>query len=50
MSNNPSFRLRHPGVPDGSDGCDGTSYHLTDNYTLRVTQATGRVAYLPSLL
>jgi len=37
-------------VPDGSDGSDGTSYALTENYTLPVTQATGRVAYLPPLL
>jgi uncharacterized protein YjbI with pentapeptide repeats len=44
ISNNTSFRLKHPGVPDGSDGSDGTSYPLTENYTLPVTQATGRVA------
>jgi hypothetical protein len=44
ISNNPSFRLKHPGVPDGSDGSDGTSYPLTENYTLPVAQATGRVA------
>jgi len=34
ISNNSSFRLKHPGVPDGSDGSDGTSYPLTENYTL----------------
>jgi len=50
ISNNPSFRLKQPGVPDGSDGCDGTSYPLMKNYKLRVTQATGRVAYSPPLL
>ena len=50
ISNNPSFRLKHPGVPDGSDGSDGTSYPLTENYMLPVAQATGRVAYSPPLL
>jgi hypothetical protein len=44
ISNNPSFRLKHPGVPDGYDGSDGTSHPLTENYTLPVAQATGRVA------
>jgi len=44
ISNNRSFRLKHPGVPDGSDGSDGTSYPLTENYTLPVAQATGRIA------
>ena len=29
ISNNPSFHLKHPGVPDGSDGSGGTSYPLT---------------------
>jgi len=41
---NPSFRLKHPGVPDGSDGSDGTSCTLTENYTLPVAQAPGHVA------
>jgi len=50
ISNNPSFRLKHPGVPDGSDGSDGTSYPLTENYTLPVAQATCRNAYSPPLL
>ena len=50
ISNNPSFRLKHPGVPDGSDGSDGTSIPLTENYTLPVAQATGRVAYSATLL
>jgi hypothetical protein len=50
VSNNPSFRLKHPGVPDSSDGSDGTSYPLTENCTLPVTPATGRVAYSPPLL
>jgi hypothetical protein len=50
ISNNTSFHLNHPGVPEGSDGCDGTSYPLTENLTLPVAQATGRVAYLPLLL
>jgi len=46
MSNNSSFRQKHPGVPDGCDGSDRTSYPLTDNYTLPVNQATGHVAYV----
>jgi hypothetical protein len=50
ISNNPSFHLKPPGVPDGSDGAGGTSYPLTENYTLPVAQATGRVAYLTPLL
>ena len=44
ISNNSSFRQKHPGVPDGSDGSDGASYPLTENYTLPVAQATGQVA------
>jgi len=47
ISNDSSFRLKHPGVPDGSDGSGGTSYPLTENQTQRVAQATGRIAYLP---
>jgi len=50
ISNNSSFRQKHPGVPDGSDGIDGTSYPLTENYTLTVAQGIRRVAYLPPLL
>jgi hypothetical protein len=50
ISNNPSFRLKHPGVPDGSDGSDGPLNPLTENYTLRVAPAMGRVAYSPPLL
>ena len=50
ISNNPSFRLKHPGVPDGSDSSDGTSYPLMENYTLPIALATGRVAYSPPLL
>ena len=50
VSNDPNFHLKHPGVPDGSDGSDGTSYALTENYTLCVAQATGCVAYVPPLL
>jgi len=41
ISNDSSFRQKHPGFPDGSDGSDGTSYPLTENYTLPVAQATG---------
>jgi len=40
ISNNSSFRQKHPAVPDGSDGSDGTSYPLTENYTLPIAQAT----------
>jgi len=47
ISNNSSFRQKHPGVPDGSDSSDGTSYPLTGNYTLLVAQVTARVAYIP---
>jgi hypothetical protein len=43
ISNNPSFRLKHPGVLDGSDGSDRTLYPLTENYTLPI-------AYSPPLL
>ena len=50
ISNDPSFRQKHPGVLDGSDGSDGTSYPLTENYTLHVAQATGRVAHVPPVL
>jgi len=44
ISNNSSFGQKHLGVPDSSDGSDGTSYPLTENYTLPVAQAMGRVA------
>jgi hypothetical protein len=44
ISNKPGFHLKHPGVPDGSDGSDGTLYPLTENCTLPVAQATCRVA------
>jgi len=50
ISNNPSFRQKHPGVPDSSDGSDGTSYPVTVNYTLPVAQATGSVAHMPPLV
>jgi len=46
ISNNSNFPQKHPGVPDGSEGSDRTSYTLTENYTLPVAQATGRVAYV----
>jgi hypothetical protein len=45
ITNNSGFRQKQPGVPDGSDGSDGTSYPLMENYPLPVAQATG-----PSLL
>jgi len=44
ISNKSSFHPKHPGVPDGSDGSDRTSYPLTENSTLPVAQATDRVA------
>ena len=47
ISNNSSFRLKHPGVPDDSDGSGATSDPLTENQMRPVSQATGRVAYLP---
>jgi len=50
ISNDPSFRQKHLGVPDGSDGSDGTSYPLTENYMLPVAQATCCVAHVPPLL
>jgi len=40
ISNDPSFRQKHPGVPDCSDGSDGTSYPLMENYTLPVALHT----------
>ena len=43
ITNNTSFHLKHPGVPDSSDGSNGTSYRLTEIYTLPV-------AYVPPLL
>jgi len=42
ISNNSSFRKKHPGVPDGSDGSDETSYHPTENNMLPVAQAMCR--------
>jgi len=50
ISNDPKFHLKHPGVPDSSDGSDRTSYAVTEIYTLPITQATGRIAYVPPLL
>jgi hypothetical protein len=44
IRNNPGFRLKHLGVPDGPDSSDGTSYPLTENYTMPVAPPTGRVA------
>jgi len=50
ISNNPSFLLKHPGVSDCSNSSDRTSYPLTENYSLPVAQATGRVAFSPPLI
>jgi len=49
ISNNPSCCLKHPGVPDGSDGSDGTSYTLTGNYTLPVALHTHLHYYAPGI-
>jgi len=46
IRNNSSFRQKHHGVPDGSDGSDRTSYTLTEKCMLPVAQATGRVVYV----
>jgi len=46
ISNDPSFHQKHPGVPDGSDGSDGTSYPLTENYTLHVALHTYLLYFL----
>jgi hypothetical protein len=40
ISNKPSFCQEHPGVSDGPDSSDGTSYPVTENQTRPV-------AYLP---
>ena len=49
ISNNASFRLKHLGVPDGSDGSDGTSYPLTENYTLPVALHTYLHYFAPGI-
>jgi hypothetical protein len=49
ISNNPSFRQKHPGVLDGSDGSDGTSNPLTENYTLPVALHTQLHYYVPGI-
>jgi len=46
ISNNCSFRQKHLGVPKGSDGSDGTSYHPTEKNRLPVAQATVHVAFI----
>ena len=51
ISNNSGFHLKHPGVPDGSDGSGGTSYPLTENQTRRVVLHTSLpAAIIPCLL
>jgi len=45
ISDDSSFLQNHLGVADSSDGSDGTSYPLTENFTLPVPLAMG-----PSLL
>jgi len=46
ISKNSSFRRKHPGVPDSSDSSDRTLYPQTEYYTLLVTHATARAAYV----
>ena len=46
ISNYCSFRQNDPGVPDGSDGPDGSLYPLMESYMLPVAQATGRIPYI----
>jgi hypothetical protein len=46
ISNNPSFHQKHPAVPDGSDGSNGTSYPLMENHMHSVAQATDWVAFI----
>ena len=50
ISNDASFRQKHPGVPDGSDGSDRTSYPLMQDFTVHFTQVTGRIAHIPPVL
>jgi len=50
ISNKLSFHQKHQGILDGSDGSDGTSYPLTENYTIPMAQEMCRVAYIPPLL
>jgi hypothetical protein len=47
ISNKHSFHQEHPGVSDGPEVTDGTSYHLTEKQMKPVTLPTGHVAYLP---
>ena len=51
ISKNSSFRLKHTGVPNGSDGSGGTLYPLTENQTRRVALHTSpAAAIIPCLL
>jgi hypothetical protein len=51
ISNKPSCHQEHPGVSDGPDGSDGTSYPLTENHTWQVALHTSLVAaIIPCLL
>jgi len=50
ISNDPSFRQKHPGILDGFDGSDESSYPVRENDTLPVAQATGCVTFIPPLL
>ena len=46
ISNNSSLRQKRPGVPDSSDGCDGTSYPRMENCMLPIAHATGCIPYV----
>jgi hypothetical protein len=51
IRNNHSFRLKHPSVPDGSDGSDGelhASCHPDDRSRCILTSITMRLVYAPS--
>jgi hypothetical protein len=47
ISNNPVSRLKHLGVSDGSNGSDGMSYPLTENYTHSIALRTYLLYFAP---
>jgi hypothetical protein len=50
IRNKPSIHQKHIGVPDTSDGCEGTLYPRMEDVIVPVSQAMGRIAYLPPWL
>jgi hypothetical protein len=44
INNKPSFLQEHPGVSDGPDGSDGTSYPLMEYQTRQVALHTSLTA------